>query len=107
MLLLCGDDVVLVVVLDVVLDVVINVVVVILVSICCCCVDIIEGDLVVVKWWFLRGKAVFPGHCSVLKMSITLSFLRLKLWGLMFWKAYDFSYKFDVLSFCIRATDIL
>ena len=40
-------------------------------------------------------------HCSVLKMGITLSFLRLKLWGLLFWKACFMPYHFDVLSFCI------
>ena len=40
-------------------------------------------------------------HCSVLKMGITLSILRLKLWGLLFWKACFMPYHFDVLSFCI------
>ena len=40
-------------------------------------------------------------HCSELKLGITLSFLRLKLWGLLFWKACFVPYHFDVLSFCI------
>ena len=53
--------------------------------------------VMILKW----EGFVFPGHCSDLKMSITLSILRLKLWGLMFWKAYFMPYHFDVLSFCI------
>ena len=48
-----------------------------------------------------EGESLISMHCSELKLGITLSFLRLKLWGLVFWKAYDVSYKFDVLSFCI------
>ena len=46
-------------------------------------------------------EVCFPCHCSGIVLAITLWILRLKLWGLVFWKAYDFSYKFDVLSFCI------
>ena len=49
---------------------------------------------------FERRNSVFM-PCSGTVVAITLWILRLKLWGLMFWKAYDFSYKFDVLSFCI------
>ena len=76
------------------------VLIVVIVVICCCCDDCVHGEPLVVKWWFLGGKFVFL-HCCVFKTGITLWILRLKLWGLMFWKAYDFSYKFDVLSFCI------
>ena len=46
-------------------------------------------------------------HCSELKMGITLSFLRLKLWGLLFWKACFMPYHFDVLSFCICSAEKL
>ena len=40
-------------------------------------------------------------HCSEFQTGITLSFLRLKICGLLFWIAYDVSYKFDVSSFRI------
>ena len=46
-------------------------------------------------------------HCSELKLGITLSFLRLKLWGLLFWKACFMPYHFDVLSFYICSVDNL
>ena len=52
--------------------------------------------VVILKW-----ESLIFMHCSGIVLTITLSVLRLKLWGLVFWKAYDFSYKFDVLSFCI------
>ena len=55
------------------------------------------GKVVVILKW--ESFIFIP--CSVLKMSITLSILRLKLWGLMFWKAYFMPYHFDVLSFGI------
>ena len=32
----------------------------------------------------LNGSFDFPGHCSDLKTGVTLSVLRLKLWGLLF-----------------------
>ena len=68
---------------------------------CCCCVDCVHGKLLEVKWWFLGGLCCFSSPCSEFKMAITLSVLRLKLWGLVFRKAYDVSYKVDVLGFCI------
>ena len=46
-------------------------------------------------------------HCSELKLGITLSFLGLKLWGLLFWKACFMPYHFDVLSFCICSAEKL
>ena len=52
-------------------------------------------------------EVCFPCHCSGIVLTITLSVLRLKLWGLVFWKAYEFSYNFDVLSFCICNVGIL
>ena len=58
--------------------------------------------VVILKW-----ESLIFMHCSELKLGITLSILRLKLWGLVFWKAYDFSYKFGVLSFCICSADNL
>ena len=33
---------------------------VVIVVICCCCDDCVHGELLVVKWWFLGGKFVFP-----------------------------------------------
>ena len=47
-----GEDVV-----SCVVNVVLEVVVVV---ICCCCDDCVHGELLVVKWWFLGGKFVFP-----------------------------------------------
>ena len=49
----------------------------------------------------LSGKLCFSLHCSVRKMGITLSILRLKFWGLLFWKACFMPYHFRVLSFRI------
>ena len=40
-------------------------------------------------------------HCSDFQTAITLSFLRVKICGLLFWIAYYVSYKFDVSSFRI------
>ena len=62
----CGCDVVIVVV-NVIL-------VVVLVAICCCCDVVVHGELLVVLKW----EVLFSLHCSVLKMGITLSILRIK-----------------------------
>ena len=45
---------------DVVSCVVKGVFVVVIVSICCCGDSCVHGELLVVKWWFLGGKFVFP-----------------------------------------------
>ena len=34
--------------------------VVVIVAICCCGDSGVHGELLVVKWWFLSGKSVFP-----------------------------------------------
>ena len=55
---------------------------------------------------FEMGKLDFHAlQCVVL--GITLSFLRLKLWGLLFWKDCFMPYHFDVLSFCICSAEKL
>ena len=58
--------------------------------------------VVILKW-----ESLIFMHCSELKMGRTLSFLRLKLWGLLFWKACFMPYHFDVLSFCICSAEQL
>ena len=78
---------------------------------CWCCGGVVwcfghVSDLVKGCGGFEMESLVFI-HCSVLKMGITLSILRLKLWGLFFWKACFMPYHFDVLSFCIWSVEIL
>ena len=58
--------------------------------------------VVILKW-----KSLIFMHCSGIVLAITLSFLRLKLWGLLFWKACFMPYHFDVLSFCICSAEKL
>ena len=55
------------------------------------------GKVVMVVEW----KLDFSCHCSETVCAITPWILELKIWGLLFWIAYDVSYKFDVLRFCI------
>ena len=78
---------------------------------CWCCGGVVwcfghVSDLVKGCGGFEMESLVFI-HCSVLKMGITLSFLRLKLWGLLFWKACFMLYQLHVLSFRIWAAEIL
>ena len=91
-----------------VVHVVYNVVLmVVMVDICCGCDDCVHGKLMEVKWWFLDGLCCFSCPCSELQLAITLSVLRLKLWGLVFWKAYVMPYHFRVLSFRICSAENL
>ena len=65
-----------------------------------CDVLVIEKGLGKCCGGFEMESLVFK-HCSVLKMGITLLILRIKLWGLLFWKACVMPYHFRVLSFRI------
>ena len=78
--------------------------------------DVVVGvvDVVVVVVWCLGlvnalwkcwddfdWESWFFMPCSELQTAITLWILGLKICGLLFWIAYDVSYKFDVSSFRI------
>ena len=52
-------------------------------------------------WMIFDWESWFACHCSDFQAAITLSFLRVKICGLLFWIAYNVSYKFDVSSFRI------
>ena len=71
----------------------------------CCCDELVVGcleleDVLCKCCDELKWETGFFQHYSGLEVAITLWVVRLKLWGLVLWKAYVVPYKVDVLSFC-------